>query len=175
MLRRKIGAGIELRPLSCGENIWTVNADASHLTQLITSLCLNARDAMPAGGILSLELANVAFSEKDAAPPRRAGEFVKLTASDTGKGMPPQTLARLLEHSFTSKEFSKGIGLGLVVVNSIVSEHSGWLEVRAGPAGNHFHVYFPRLLQVQTKREAAPKRWSERRVPGRPRNDFARG
>jgi two-component system cell cycle sensor histidine kinase/response regulator CckA len=158
MLRRKIGAGIELRPLSCGENIWTVNADASHLTQLITSLCLNARDAMPAGGILSLELANVAFSEKDAAPPRRAGEFVKLTVSDTGKGMPPQALARLLEHSFTSKEFSKGIGLGLVVVNSIVSEHSGWLEAQSGAGpGNHFHVYFPRLRQVQAKREAAPE------------------
>lgn len=155
MLRRKIDANIELRPVLHAEDIWTVNADANHMMQLLSSLCLNGRDAMPDGGILSFKLANVAFSEAEAVPPRRAGEFVKLIVSDTGKGVPPHVLERLFEPHFTNKEFNQGTGLGLAIVNSIVSEHGGWLEVESEiGAGSQFHAYFPRLRHGRLQREA---------------------
>ncbi|MCI0538251.1 MAG: response regulator [Verrucomicrobiales bacterium] len=154
LLRRKIEAKVELRPLAFAEDIWTVNADANHMMQLLTSLCLNGRDAMPDGGILSFKLANVAFSETEAVSPRRPGEFVRLTVSDTGKGVPPHLLERFFEHYFTTKEFGRGIGLGLAIVNSIVSEHGGWLEVESeAGAGSQFHAYLPRLRHARSKRE----------------------
>jgi CheY-like chemotaxis protein len=124
-----------------------VQADPTLLTQVLLNLCLNARDAMPGGGTLTLAAEAVEVSEEEAARlpgEARPGRFVRLTVEDTGCGMSDDVKARLYEPFFTTKGVGKGTGLGLPMVQGIVKQHRGWVTFTSTPgAGTRFHVYLP--------------------------------
>jgi two-component system cell cycle sensor histidine kinase/response regulator CckA len=127
----------ELRP---------VLADEGSIQQIIMNLAVNARDAMPEGGRLVIATKNVDFDDEPASgdPGARAGEFVSLSVTDTGVGMDPVTVQRVLEPFFSTKDPGKGTGLGLSVVYGIVQQHEGWLDIRSTPGrGSTFEIYLP--------------------------------
>ena len=128
-------------------DLWAVHADPTQVNQVLMNLCLNARDAMPDGGLLLLQTRNV---ELDAGSARRhiearAGQFVRLRVRDTGCGIPPHVLPRIFEPFFTTKEPGRGTGLGLATVFGIVKQHGGWIECTSTVnRGTTFDIYFPR-------------------------------
>jgi PAS domain S-box-containing protein len=148
LLRRTIDRRIALETV-LAPDLWTVLADPGQINQILMNLCLNARDAMPQGGRLVLETANVLLTEAtvhlhlDARP----GDFVRLTVSDTGEGMAPEVRARIFEPFFTTKGLGKGTGLGLAVVFGIVKQHQGWIDCTSHPQqGTRFDIFLPRDL-----------------------------
>lgn len=161
ILRRSVDPRIQII-VPPATDLWHALGDEDQFMQLLMNLCLNARDAMPQGGELTIECANCAFDSQNAQPPRHPGEFVRITVSDTGHGMTPEVLARLFEPYFSTKGFGKGAGLGLSIANHIVVEHGGWMEVESQHGeGTRFHVYLPRT----TSSLPAPK-LKEHRVDG---------
>ncbi|WP_372846867.1 PAS domain S-box protein, partial [Pontiella sp.] len=121
-------------------------ADRGQTDQIVMNMAVNARDAMPDGGRLTIATELVVFNEADAAciPDARPGSYVCLTISDTGLGMSPETLERLFEPFFSTKEAGKGSGLGLSVVYGIVQQMKGWITVSSKPGeGSCFKTYFP--------------------------------
>ncbi len=151
MMRRLLGEPIEIQ-LGYAPQALMVNADPSMLEQVILNLCLNARDAMPHGGRLSL---NTEVIEVDEASARknvdaRSGTFARLAVTDTGTGILPENLSRIFEPFFTTKEVGKGTGLGLASVYGIVQQHRGWVEVQSEPGhGATFQVFLPLLPTPQ--------------------------
>ncbi len=146
LLQRSVTRRIEITA-PCAPGIWTVKGDESQIKQVLINLCLNARDAMPEGGSMVIELANATFPPTSQQPPKRAGDFVKITVRDTGSGMSKQVLDRLFEPYFTTKDFGKGAGLGLSIAHHIVTEHGGWIEVDSAVGqGSRFHIFLPRSL-----------------------------
>ncbi len=131
-------------------DVWPVRGNATQLHQVLLNLCVNARDAMPAGGALSVVVDNVALTEEEARaiPDGRVGEFVVLLVSDTGTGIPPDVLARIFEPFFTTKPVGRGTGLGLSTTRRIVKTHGGFLSVhsRLGE-GTTFEIYLPRMIE----------------------------
>src|SRR5262249_46135244 len=128
-------------------DLWLVHADAGQINQVLMNLCLNARDAMPDGGLLQLEAENVTLSEAEVArsADARPGEFVRLRVRDTGHRRPPEGLRHVFEPFFTTKEMGKGTGLGLATVFGVVGQHRGWVEcISAVNQGTVFDVYLPR-------------------------------
>jgi len=145
MLRHSIDRRIEIRHELVTPPLWLVEGDGSQLMQVLMNLCLNARDAMPNGGRLCIRLENITGSPPPTVPHQDAREFVRLTVSDTGEGMPPEVLNRLFEPYFTTKAVGKGTGLGLSIAHSVVTEHGGWMEVESKLGeGSHFSACFPR-------------------------------
>ncbi len=144
MLRRLLGENIEvLFSNSCGP-AW-VRADAGMMEQVVMNLCINARDAMPKGGTLTLcntlvELKGESKPDSDSRP----GNFVCLAIGDTGCGMDETILSKIFEPFFSTKEVGKGTGLGLATVYGIVKQHGGWVEVESKVGeGSLFRVYLP--------------------------------
>ncbi len=128
-------------------DLWAVRGNPTQLHQVLLNLCVNARDAMPSGGKLSLVADNATLDAAEAAqfPEGAAGEFVSLSVSDTGTGMPPEVRAKIFEPFFTTKGEGRGTGIGLATVLRIVKAHGGFLRVESEPdAGTSFEVYLPR-------------------------------
>jgi two-component system cell cycle sensor histidine kinase/response regulator CckA len=160
MLRRLIGEDI-LFTTVLDPNLSLVKVDPGHLDQILMNLAINARDAMPKGGKLTIETTNVLLSDDEAALhiDCKAGEHVMLAITDTGCGMTPDILAHIFEPFFTTKEIGKGTGLGLAMVFGIVQQNSGCIHVYSEPEyGTTFKVYFPAVVgQVIPKRNSALK------------------
>jgi signal transduction histidine kinase/CheY-like chemotaxis protein len=131
---------------SIASSPWPVMANPTQLHQILLNLCVNARDAMPAGGTLCLRLKNCALDQAGAAaiPDGRAGNFVVLEVADTGLGIPPDILPRIWEPFFSTKGPEKGTGLGLATVRGIVGSHDGFCQVETKLAeGTTFRIYLP--------------------------------
>jgi len=127
-------------------DLWTVPGDPTQLHQVLMNLCVNARDAMPAGGTLTLAAENVVLDEDFArvTPFAKAGPYVVWLVADTGTGIPPEVLDRMFDPFFTTKELGKGTGLGLSTVLGIVRRHEGFVRVESAVGqGAQFRVYLP--------------------------------
>jgi PAS domain S-box-containing protein len=152
MLRSLLREDIALSIESCDEP-WSVEADRGQLEQVIMNLAVNARDAMPCGGTLSMTVSNVEIasarsSTHDDLP---AGSYAMLSVEDTGTGMDEATRARVFEPFFTTKELGKGTGLGLSTVFGIVRQSGGAIVVQSEPgAGTTFRIFFPRSGKAAT-------------------------
>lgn len=145
MLGRIIGEHVQIRwhPAS---HLSYVFADRSMIEQALTNLCVNARDAMPEGGIVTIETREVTLSAQDCAsnPEAQPGDYVLLSVSDTGCGMGEETLNHIFEPFFTTKAVGKGTGLGLATVYGIVKQHNGVIDVQSQPGkGSTFNLYWP--------------------------------
>ncbi|MDB6023811.1 MAG: multi-sensor hybrid histidine kinase, partial [Verrucomicrobiales bacterium] len=135
-------------------------ADAGMIEQVLMNLAVNARDAMPSGGRLSILTDFVRISEQQSRenPEAGVGEFVRLAVADSGFGIPPEIRSRIFEPFFTTKSPGKGTGLGLATVYGIVKQHSGWLEVQSEVGlGTAFHVFLPAIARPTDTQPAAFK------------------
>ena len=152
MLRRLIGENIELL-VALDHELLTINADRSQIEQVIMNLCINARDAMPNGGRLSIETGNVFLdasycSQYEWAKP---GRYVFLSITDSGYGMDSEIKGKIFDPFFTTKEADKGTGLGLATVYGIVRQHNGGIQVYSEPGkGSMFTIYLPAIEHEET-------------------------
>ena len=159
MLTRMIGEDIDLVMVP-GPNLWAVRADAGQIEQVIMNLAVNARDAMPSGGKLTIETSNVTLDEDYARvhAPLPAGDYVMIALSDTGDGMDNETQSHIFEPFFTTKG-TKGTGLGLSTVYGIIKQSGGyiWVHSEVGK-GTTFKIYLPRVASTgqATAQVAAP-------------------
>jgi PAS domain S-box-containing protein len=158
LLRRTLGERITLR-MAPGEGLWRVHTDAHQLENTLLNLCINARDAMPQGGTLSVRTANVhldpAFTRahEGLAP----GDYVVLSVTDTGTGIPPELRERIFEPFFTTKPIGQGTGLGLSMIYGFVKQSSGHLGLESELGqGTTFSVYLPRHRGEDTQAESTP-------------------
>lgn len=143
LMKHCLGRAVRIAKLQVTSAPGLVLGQPTLLRQLLINLCLNAREAMPCGGELSFTLDKVEFQPSDAAAPRRAGIFARITITDTGHGMPPEVLERLQQPFFTTHT-EREMGLGLFAVREILTAHGGWLEVESQKAkGTRVHIYLP--------------------------------
>ena len=127
-------------------DLWPVSGNLTQLHQVLLNLCVNARDAMPQGGELTLAADNVDFEDAEAAqiPNAKPGRFVMLLVADTGEGIAPEILPRIFEPFFTTKPVGQGTGLGLSTTARIIAQHSGFMNVRSEIGrGTSFEIYLP--------------------------------
>ena len=149
MLRETIPPSIQIET-EIDPNIWSVACDPTQVLQVLLNLGVNARDAMPSGGILGIRAENVEVDSQYANmnPGASPGVFVMLSVSDTGTGIAPEEMERIFDPFFTTKEAGGGTGLGLATVRSIVKNHGGFLNVYSEPGATVFRVYLPALYET---------------------------
>ena len=136
-----------------GQNLWPVKGDSTPLYQVLMNLCINARDAMPQGGVLTIEAQNREIDAPHASrhPGSNSGPYTVLSVSDTGTGISPENRQRIFEPFFTTKAVGEGTGLGLSTVMSIVKAHQGWVELESELGlGTRFHIFLPAVSTAQT-------------------------
>jgi len=144
---------------STPEDVWPVIGDPTQLHQVLLNLCVNARDAMPAGGVLTLTTENTRLDENFAAMNVDAtpGPYVLIRVSDTGDGIPAEVIDKIFDPFFTTKETGKGTGLGLSTVMGIVKSHQGFVNLRSRVAmGSVFEIYLPAAPDAVAACSAAP-------------------
>lgn len=162
MFRRIIGDTVEL-DLQLATNLPAVPADPGQIEQVLTNLCVNARDAMPQGGQVLIRTSSVQWSETDILhrPWAKPGYFVELSVTDTGTGLTPEVRQHLFEPFFTTKEVGKGTGLGLAAVYGVIQKHEGLIDVVSEPGqGASFRLYFPIRPPTPPSAPASPARQS---------------
>jgi CheY-like chemotaxis protein len=157
MFRRVLGERIELNCEFAAE-VPAIFADQTSVEQVVMNLLLNARDAMPRGGSITLGTGQYTLTETNGIHPPEAqpGSFAYFSVTDTGVGMDESTRAHIFEPFFTTKEVNKGTGMGLATVYGIARQHDGWIDVVTAPGeGSTFRVYFPvtdRILEPSQTR-----------------------
>ena len=157
LLERTVRETITIRWISPDE-VWLVNADPTQVQQVIMNLSVNANQAMPQGGELTINIENISLDEAYCKryPYAKPGDYVCLSVSDTGQGMTPETQEHIFEPFFTTKETGEGTGLGLAMVYGIVKSHEGHINVESSlGVGMEFKVFLPALEGVQAEAEIA--------------------
>ena len=165
LLRRLLGSVVEYRLQLPADPLW-VRADENQLEQVVLNLVINARDAMPEGGTVTvtLDCLSAASSAQRRHPGMPAIDHVRLQVSDTGVGMDAATQAHIFEPFFTTKEFGKGTGLGLATVYGIVKQSEGWIWVDSAPgSGTTFEILLPAVEAPEEETVAAPQKYQEPR------------
>jgi nitrogen-specific signal transduction histidine kinase len=159
MLRRTIREDVQIE-LVIPSPVGIVRADVGQIEMVLMNLAVNAQDAMPRGGVLTIGLQNTVVGEADAAgsPGMAPGPYVLLMASDTGIGMDRETQARVFEPFFTTKAPGRGTGLGLSTVYGIIKQHGGYVKVESRLGrGTTFRIYLPRIADLpETKQAVSP-------------------
>jgi two-component system, cell cycle sensor histidine kinase and response regulator CckA len=146
LLARLVGPEVKLA-VEHGRDLWPVRADIGQLEQVVVNLAVNARDAMPDGGELSVRTRNVPAGESAAFGYREmpAGDYVLIEVADTGTGIPPEVIKKIFEPFFTTKEVGKGTGLGLSMVYGIIKQTGGFIFCESEPGkGATFRIFLPR-------------------------------
>jgi PAS domain S-box-containing protein len=159
LLRRLIGEDIDF-VTSLDPNLGRVRADPGQLEQVVMNLCINARDAMPQGGRVTIETRNVELGESTVKlhPEAHVGQYVLISVSDTGKGMTDEVKSHVFEPFFTTKGPSKGTGLGLALVFGFVQQSGGHIELTSEPdQGAEFKIYLPRIVERPATPKSHPK------------------
>ncbi len=159
ILNRLLGENVELK-ISSGRDLWAVKADLNQLNQVVINLAVNARDAMPDGGRLTIRTRNIAERESQrlAEQAVAVGEYVMIEVEDTGVGMSEEVMAKVFEPFFTTKDVGKGTGLGLSTVYGIVKQTGGYVFADSAEGeGTTFRVYLPRHAPDETEVEPVAK------------------
>ena len=164
MLRRLLREGVELK-LEHGADLWPVNADETQISNAIINLVVNARDAMPKGGTVTISTANESVAQAAALGTAimPAGDYVCISVTDTGIGIPKEHLGKIFDPFFTTKPVGQGTGLGLATVYGIVKQTGGFITVDSEVGkGTSFHIYLPRhrgeAIAAANEPERAPPR-----------------
>ncbi len=160
IIKRLIGEDIKIYT-DLSSDLWAINADKGTLEQVVMNFIVNARDAMPNGGKISIKTENIIVEQpcKKAFPEAKSGRFVRISITDTGIGMDKEIIEHVFEPFFTTKGVGKGTGLGLSVIYGIVKEHGGWIHVYSESGqGSTFKVYIPAIFQKKKmeKKEVVP-------------------
>ena len=153
ILKDTLPKSIEIK-FDVPSDLWIVSADATQIHQVLMNLCVNARDAMPDGGEITIRAENTTLDDSYARMHLEAkpGRFVVITVSDTGAGMPPEVVGRIFEPFFTTKELGKGTGLGLSTALTIVRSHGGFVNVYSElNKGTQFSVFLPAVSAGETE------------------------
>ena len=148
LLKRLIGEKVTFSGVVVGRDLWPVKVDISQFEQVIVNLAVNARDAMPDGGTLTIRTANVAAAEsgKFAYKGMPAADYVLVEVIDTGTGIPPEIMDKIFDPFFTTKEVGKGTGLGLSTVYGIVKQTGGFVYADSKPGQTAFRIFLPRYV-----------------------------
>jgi PAS domain S-box-containing protein len=163
VLKQTLAKSIQIQ-FDVGSDMWTVLADPTQIHQVLMNICINARDAMPNGGTLTIATKNIILDENYARMDVEAqpGRFVCITIADTGTGMTKRVSDRIFDPFFTTKEVGKGTGLGLSTALTIVKAHGGFINVYSEPGqGTRFSIYFPAAeseerADIDTREAALP-------------------
>ena len=159
MLSRSMPKMIEI-DLLLEDDLWTINAAPNQIDQILMNLAINARDAMPDGGKLTIQTQNTILDQEHCRyhPNTKPGRYVRLSVTNSGIGMDHDTVKHIFEPFFTTKESGKGTGLGLSVVYGIVEKHGGWIICFSEPSeGTTFKIYFPAIEEIPEEQYSGNK------------------
>jgi PAS domain S-box-containing protein len=156
LMHRTLGEHIQIE-FRHAADVWFATIDANQLENAVLNLAVNARDAMPNGGKLTIETANAEFAADEASPEIKPGQYVMIAVGDSGVGMPPDVLARAFEPFFTTKDVGKGTGLGLSMVYGFVKQSGGHARIQSEVGnGTVVRLYMPRAIVDEVAASAAP-------------------